>query len=65
MHRKKLFRIKNDLEKTYGNSVYVCPADLSVKDAALSVFDFTLENDLKIDDLINEFNEATGLLKKL
>lgn len=49
----KLFKIKNELENKYGISVYVCACDLTLKDAALSVFDFTLENRLNIDVLIN------------
>ena len=49
----KLFALKNELETEYGITVYVRAADLSVVDAALDVFDFTLEHDIKIDILIN------------
>ena len=49
----KLYRLKNEFEIQYGITVYVCAADLSVRDAALDVFDYTLENDITIDVLIN------------
>ena len=48
----KLQKLKEDLEDK-DTTVYVCPVDLSVPDAALKVFDFTQEHDLKIDVLIN------------
>ena len=49
----KLYSLKNDFESKYGISVNVYVADLSVVDAALDVFNFTLEHDIKIDVLIN------------
>ena len=49
----KLYSLKNDFEPKYGITVHVCAADLSVVDAALDVFNFTLEHDIKIDILIN------------
>lgn len=49
----KLYALKNNLETKYGISVYVCAADLSVVDAALDVFNYTLEHELQIDVLIN------------
>ena len=48
----KLQKLKEDLEDK-DTAVYVCPVDLSVPDAALKVFDFTQDHDLKIDVLIN------------
>ncbi|MBQ4511644.1 MAG: SDR family NAD(P)-dependent oxidoreductase [Anaerolineaceae bacterium] len=49
----RLYALKNEFETKYGITVYVCSADLSVKDAALDVFNFTLEHELDIDVLIN------------
>ena len=49
----RLYALKNELEKKYGIYVHVCAADLSVVDAALDVFDFTLEHKIRIDMLIN------------
>ena len=49
----KLYAIKNDLESAYGVNVYVCAADLSVTDAALDVFDYTLEHKIPVDILVN------------
>lgn len=49
----KLYALKNEFEAKYGISVYVCAKDLSVVDAALEVFNFTLEHDIKIEILIN------------
>lgn len=48
----KLYRLKNELESG-GISVYVCAMDLSVPDAALNVFNYTLEHQLQVDVLIN------------
>ena len=47
-------------------TVYVCAADLSVVDAAYEVFDFTLENNLKIDVLINNagFGDAGAFAER-
>lgn len=49
----RLYALKNELETGYGISVYPFAADLSVVDAALDVFNYTLEHDIKIDVLIN------------
>lgn len=48
----KLNSLKNELEKG-GVTVYVCPVDLSVPDAALKVLDYTKQHGLTIDVLIN------------
>lgn len=50
---KKLEALKEELENTYGINAYVCPADLSEKDAAEKIFAFTEEKGLNIDVLIN------------
>lgn len=49
----RLYAIKNELESQYGVTVHVRAADLSKADAALDVFDYTLERGLTIDILIN------------
>lgn len=49
----KLFRLKNKLEDTYGVTAHVFACDLSKKDAAYEVFNFTLENKIDIDVLVN------------
>ncbi len=49
----KLYSIKNELESKYGIEVNFCAADLSKVDAALDVFNYTLERDIAIDVLIN------------
>ena len=49
----KLYSLKNDFETEYGITVYPFAADLSVVDAALDVFNYTLENGIKVDILIN------------
>lgn len=49
----RLYAIKNELESQYGVTAYVRAADLSKVDAALDVFDYTLERGLTIDILIN------------
>lgn len=49
----KLYAIKNKLENRYPIHVYVCAQDLSEKDAAYEVFDFTMEEELFIDYLVN------------
>jgi len=49
----KLNDLKDWLEDQYDIRVFVCPVDLSVKDAALTVFNFTQEQGLSIDVLIN------------
>lgn len=58
----KLYALKNELETKYGIFVYVCASDLSVVDAPLDVFNYTLEHDLAIDILINNagFGDAGG-----
>lgn len=52
-NENKLNAIKDELEKAYGISVHVCPADLSKVDAALEVYKFTNENNIKIEVLVN------------
>ena len=49
----KLYALKNELEEQYHITVYVFACDLSKKDAALDVFDYTLEHKLTPDVLIN------------
>ena len=49
----KLLSLKNQFETEYGIKVYVCAVDLSVPDAALEVFNCTLEQGLTVDVLIN------------
>lgn len=49
----RLYALKNELETKYGISVYPFAADLSVVDAALDVFNYTLEHEIGIDVLIN------------
>ena len=48
-----LSALHNELESAYGVNVQVCAADLSVTDAALDVFDYTLEHELPVDILVN------------
>lgn len=49
----KLFKLKNELEDRYGHKVSVFACDLSEKDAAYEVFNYTLENKIDIDVLVN------------
>ncbi|WP_281666851.1 SDR family NAD(P)-dependent oxidoreductase [Parascardovia denticolens] len=49
----KIYSLKNELESEHGISVYPYAADLSAVDAALNVFNYTLENGITIDVLIN------------
>lgn len=49
----KLFSIKNELERKYRIDVNVFATDLSKVDAALDVFNYTLEENIAIDVLIN------------
>lgn len=49
----KLYSVKNDLEGKHGINVYVVATDLSKVDAALDVFNYTLEHDISINILIN------------
>ncbi|MBQ8161483.1 MAG: SDR family oxidoreductase [Clostridia bacterium] len=48
----KLNELKEELERN-GISVYVCPVDLSIPDAALKIQSFTQSQGLNIDVLIN------------
>lgn len=49
----KLYQIKNDLESRYGIQAYVLACDLTKKDAACDVYDYTLEHELEVGILIN------------
>lgn len=49
----KLLDIKNKLVEKYSVKVWIFDADLSQKDAALSLFNFTQQHHIKIDYLIN------------
>lgn len=49
----KLYALKNRFEEEYGITVHVCSVDLSTTDAALDVYDYTLEKGLTIDVLVN------------
>lgn len=49
----KLFTIKNYLEKEYNIKVYTLVKDLSEKDSAKYVFNYTKENNIQVDILIN------------
>lgn len=49
----KLNSLKEQLEKEYDIRAFVFAADLSVKDAALEVFNYTQEKGLSVDVLIN------------
>lgn len=49
----KLLALRNQFETEYGIKVYVCAVDLSVPDAALEVFNYTLEQGLTVDVLNN------------
>ncbi|MGI6032977.1 MAG: SDR family NAD(P)-dependent oxidoreductase [Coriobacteriales bacterium] len=62
----KLYAIKNDLERRYGIAAFVCPQDLSSKDAALNVFDYTIEHGLDVDVLINNagFGDSGAFWKR-
>ena len=48
-----LYRLKSELESEYHNHVDVFACDLSDKDAAYEVFNYTLEKNIQIDILIN------------
>lgn len=50
---EKLNSLKKELEAANEITAWVCPADLSEKDAALDVLRFTQEHGLEIDVLIN------------
>ena len=49
----KLYKLKTELEEKYHNKVWVYAKDLSEQDAAFDVYNFTLENKIQIDALIN------------
>ncbi len=52
-NENKLNQIKVDLESQYKITAYVCPADLSAVDAAETVYQYTEEQKLNIEILIN------------
>lgn len=52
-NESKLNAIRDELEKIYGISVLVYPADLSEKNAAEEIFRFIKQNSLTIDVLVN------------
>ena len=62
----KLYALKNQLEAEHGIRVFVCPADLSAEDAALDVWDYTLEQNLRVDVLINNagFGDAGSFAQR-
>ncbi len=49
----KLYRLKSELEAQYGCHVWVFAQDLSQPDAAYEVFNYTLEQSITIDVLVN------------
>ena len=49
----KLTSLKEEMENRYGVTAHVCVTDLSVPDAAVEVFRFVQEKELKIELLIN------------
>lgn len=60
----KLYKLKADLESAYGIQVFVCSCDLSERDAALDVFDYCLQNDLRVECLVNNagFGDQSNFL---
>jgi short-subunit dehydrogenase len=50
---EKLHAVKSHLEQRYGVDAHVCPQDLSQKDAALNIFDYTREHGLVVNALVN------------
>lgn len=52
-NEEKLYSLKNEFENKYDIEVDVFAKDLSEKDSALEVFNFTLEEKIYIDTLIN------------
>lgn len=52
-NESKLYHLKEELEEKYGIKVWVLVRDLSKSDAAYEVFDFTLENQIDIEILVN------------
>ena len=49
----KLYQLKSELEAQYGCHVLVFAQDLSQPDAAYEVFNYTLEQNITIDVLVN------------
>lgn len=49
----KLYQLKAELESRYHMKVWVFAQDLSKPDAAYEIFDFTMENDIDIEILVN------------
>lgn len=49
----KLYKLKKELEEKYSINVYVYAKDLSEENAAYEIFDYTLENNLEVEVLIN------------
>lgn len=49
----KLFQLKKELEEKYHIKAFVFAKDLSEQDAAYDVYDYTLENNLEVDTLVN------------
>ena len=49
----KLLALKKKLEEEYSVKVYVCPMDLAEKGAAHRIFDYTKNENLCVDILIN------------
>ena len=49
----KLFKLKNELEQQYNCHVHVFSIDLSKPDAAYEVYNYTLEQNITVDSLVN------------
>lgn len=52
-NKEKLCTIKSDLEAAYKQQVHIYAKDLSEKDAAYDIYNFTQNQHLRIDILIN------------
>ena len=52
-NEEKLINIKEELETKNNIEVHILPIDLSVKNSPNKIFDFTKDNDLRIEYLIN------------
>ncbi len=52
-NEQKLNELKAEIEGNYGKAVYVFPADLSKADSAQKIFDFTEQNGIAVDVLVN------------
>lgn len=50
---EKLVKTKCELEKEYGISAYAFACDLSEKDAALKIYNYTKESSITVDVLVN------------